>query len=140
MAVEALKALIQKLIETRENEIQELKTFLASLNEMPKEIIETPEAEFLHKGDTLYARLLRKQGEISIFPVESLQIKADDMAIKWLQKKVFEKAALKHGFKFEFLNRNGLLSTIRIHGLKDEHEIEKLLNATTWALEKASSR
>jgi len=43
MTVEAVKALITKLIESREQEIVQLKEFLEALNETPEEIIEAKE-------------------------------------------------------------------------------------------------
>lgn len=140
MTVSAVKALIQKMIEVREQEIEELKGFLEALEATPQPIQETPEAEFLSKGSQVYARILKDKNEVGIYPIESLQIKVNDAAISWLQNKVFEKAAAKHGFQYQFVNRDGFLEAIKVRGQVSQEEIDKLLNATKWAFEKASNR
>jgi len=138
MTVEAVKALIQKMIEVREQEIEELKGFLEALEATPQPIQETPEAEFLSKGSQVYARVLRRNGKLTIFPIESYAIKADDPAIKWLRER-FKKAAEKHpDFKFEFAEKDGRLEKISVSG--NLAEFERLQNATVWALEKAATR
>lgn len=137
---EILKAYIRCEIEHLESKAESLRKLLKTIEESPKEILETPNADFLARGSQVYARILKCNGELSIFPIESLQIKINDKAIVWLRNKVYSRASEKHGFKFEFVDRNGLLSTIKIHGLTNEAEIEKLLKATLWALEKASER
>jgi len=140
MAIEAIRALIAKLIELKEQELTQLKQFLETLNATPEAIIETPEAQFLSKGSKVYARILKGNNEIGIYPIESLQVKVNDATISWLQNKVFEKAAAKHGFQYQFVNRDGFLEAIKVHGQLSQEEIDKLLNATKWAFEKASSR
>ena len=140
MAKEAVLGLISQLKDWLQQGLQILSEFQQAVESTPGPIIENPESEFLSKGSQVYARILRGRNEIGIYPIESLRVKVNDAAINWLQSKVFEKAAAKHGFKYEFLNRNGLLEAIKIHGEVSEEEVDKLLNATKWALQKASSR
>jgi len=137
---QAIKALITKLIEARENEIKELRNFLETINETPEPIIEEPTADFLAKGSNILARILKNGDELQILPIESLQIKANDKAIQWLQNKIFQKASEKHGFKYQFIAEKDMLQAIKAQGINSEEEKQKLLNATRWALEKASTR
>jgi len=136
---QAIKALITKLIEARENEIKELRNFLETINETPEPIIEEPTADFLAKGSNILARILKNGDELQILPIESLQIKANDKAIQWLQNKIFQKASEKHGFKYQFIAEKDMLQAIKVQGINEE-EKDKLLNATKWALEKAADR
>ena len=140
MSKEAMLVLISHLKDWLQRGLEILNEFQQAVESTPGPIIENPESEFLSKGSEVYARILRAKNEISIYPIESLKVKVNDAAINWLQSKVFEKASAKHGFKYEFVNRNGLLEAIKIQGEVREEEVEKLLNATKWALEKASSR
>jgi len=138
MTVEAIKALLIKLIESRENEIQELKQLLQTLEQTPVEVIGNSEHELLGKGSQVYARVLRRNGELIIIPIESYGVKVGDPAVKWLRGR-FEKASEKHpDFKFEFVEKNGRLEKITVSG--NLSEFERLKDATVWALEKAASR
>ena len=139
-SVEILKAYLKSEIEYLEDRAKSLRELLKVIEETPKEVIESPNANFLAKGSQVYARFLRYNGELQVFPIKRLQIKVNDRAIVWLRNKVYSRASEKHGFKFEFVNENGLLSAIKVHGLTDEAEVSKLLKATLWALEKASER
>ena len=136
---EAVKALIKKLIEFRVREINELKSFLETLEVTPEPVLETLEAEFLSRGNQVYARVFRENNEISIFPIESYAIKAEDRAIKWLKKR-FREAKEKHpDFEFAFVvGKDGKLEKISVKGNLEEYE--KLQNAVIWALEKAGNR
>jgi len=107
MTVEIIKALLLKLIESRQSEIQELKQFLQSLEQTPAEVLENPEYEFLTKKNQLLARLIKREGSLTILPVESLKIQSDDRAILWLKNKVLPKASEKHGVKFQFTEKDG---------------------------------
>ncbi|RLI19042.1 hypothetical protein DRO54_09225 [Candidatus Bathyarchaeota archaeon] len=140
MTVETVKALIAKLIDFKEQEIRELKELLHTIEITPTEIAESPDANFLAKGEKVYARILRNDKELSIFPVKSLKIRTGDPAITWLKNKIFERASTKHGFQYKFLEKDGLLEAIKIKGSISDEQLEKLLNTCRWALEKASSR
>ena len=129
MTVETVKTLIAKLIDFKEQEIRELKGLLHTIEITPTEIAESPDANFLAKGEKVYARILRNDKELSIFPVKSLKIRTGDPAITWLKNKIFERASAKHGFQ-----------AIKIKGSISDEQLEKLLNTCRWALEKASSR
>ena len=140
LSKDAILMLISHLKDWLHQGLEILSEFQQAVESTPGPIIETPESEFLSKGSQVYARILRGKNEIGIYPIESLKVKVNDAAINWLEKKVFEKASAKHGFKYQFVNRNGLLEAIKIHGEISQEEVDKLLNATTWALEKANSR
>ena len=138
MTVEVIKALLIKLIESRQSEIQELKQLLQTLEQTPAEVIENSEHELLGKGSQVYARVLRRNGELIIIPIESYGVKVGDPAVKWLRGR-FEKASEKHpDFKFEFVEKDGRLEKITVSG--NLSEFERLKDATVWALEKAASR
>ena len=138
MTVEVIKALLRKLIESRQNEIQELKTLLETLEETPKEVMGHSEFEFLTRKNQLLARLIKKQDSLTVLPVESLKIPSDDRAILWLKSKVLPKASEKHGVKFQFTEKEGVLTAIQLEG--PDAELERLLDPISWSLEKASSR
>ena len=138
MTVEAIKALLKKLIESRENEVRELRELLQTLEQTPREILENPEYEFLTKKNQLLARLIKREGSLTVLPVESLKIPLDDRAIQWLAKKVLPKASEKHGVKFQLTEKEGVLTAIQLEG--PDAELERLLDPIGWSLEKASSR
>ncbi|MCD6240018.1 hypothetical protein J7K27_00650 [Candidatus Bathyarchaeota archaeon] len=138
MSVEAIKALLAKLIECRESEIQEFKKLLETLEETPKEIIEHSEFEFLTKKNQLLARLLKREGSLTVLPLESLKIPSNDRAVRWLANKVLPKASEKHGIKFQLTEKDGVLTAIQLEG--PNAELERLLEPIRWSLEKASSR
>ncbi|RLI21520.1 hypothetical protein DRO54_03480 [Candidatus Bathyarchaeota archaeon] len=138
MTIETIKVLLRKLIESRENEIRELKQFLKTLQETPKEIIEHSEFEFLTKKNQLLARLLKREGSLTVLPVESLKIQSDDRAILWLRNKVLPKASEKHGIKFQLTEKEGVLTAIQLEG--PNAELERLLEPISWSLEKAANR
>ena len=138
MMVEAIKALLTKLIEFRENEIQELKQLLQTLEQTPAEVLENPECEFLTKKNQLLARLIKREGSLTVLPVESLKIQSNDRAILWLRNKVLPKASEKHGIKFQLAEKDGVLTAIQLEG--PNAELERLLEPISWSLEKASSR
>jgi len=140
LSKEAILILISHLKDWLQQGLEILSEFQQAVESTPDPIIENPESEFLSKGSEVYARILRAKNEISIYPMESLKVKVNDAAINWLQNKVFEKASAKYGFKYEFVNRNGFLEAIKIRGEIGQQEVDKLLNATKWALEKASAR
>ncbi|RLG98293.1 hypothetical protein DRO19_04595 [Candidatus Bathyarchaeota archaeon] len=115
-----------------------LSEFQQAVESTPQPIQETPEAEFLSKGSQVLARVFKGKGEIQIFPIESLKVKADDRAIIWLKGR-FKAAKDKHpDFNFEFFSKDGILEKITVSG--NLSEFERLRDATVWALEKASSR
>ncbi|RLI82362.1 hypothetical protein DRP04_04125 [Archaeoglobales archaeon] len=140
MSKEAILILISHLKDWLHQGLEILSEFQQAVESTPSAIIESPESEFLAKGSQVYARILKDKNEVGIYPIESLQIKVNDAAISWLQNKVFEKAAAKHGFQYQFVNRDGFLEAIKVRGQVSQEEIDKLLNATKWAFEKASSR
>ena len=138
MTVEVIKVLVNKLIEFRQNEIQELKQLVQTLEETPGEILENPEYEFLTRKNQLLARLIKREGSLTVLPVESLKIQSDDRAIQWLAKKVLPKASEKHGVKFQLTEEDGVLTAIQLEG--PNAELERLLEPISWSLEKAASR
>jgi len=112
--------------------------FQQTIESTPQPIQETPEAEFLSKGSQVYARLLRKENEISIYPIESYGIKAADPAINWLKGR-FEAVAQKHpDFQYKFVEKDGKLREITING--NLQQFNSLKSPTIWALQKAADR
>ena len=135
---ETVKALLRKLVDLRENELRELKAFLETLEQTPREVIEHSEFEFLTKNNQLLARLIKREGSLTVLPVESLKIPSDDRAILWLKNKVLPKASEKHGIKFQLAEEGGVLTAIQLEG--PNTELERLLEPISWSLEKAASR
>jgi len=140
LTVEALKALINKLIETKENEIQELKGLLQALEETPKEVVEQSDAQFLTRKDKLYARILKQDNKLIIMPIESLGIKVKDPAIiHFLQPKILDRMQKKHGIRYRLESKDGkTLRAIVIEG--EGYDENRLLDACAWSLEKAANR
>jgi len=138
MTVEVIKTLLAKLVELKENEAQQLRELLQTLEQTPGEILENPEYEFLTRKNQLLARLIKREGSLTVLPVESLKIQSDDRAIQWLAKKVLPKASEKHGVKFQLAEKDGVLTAIQLEG--PNAELERLLEPISWSLEKASSR
>ena len=135
---ETVKALLRKLVDLRENELRELKEFLETLEQTPRELVEHSEFEFLAKNNQLLARLIKREGFLTVLPVESLKIPSNDRAILWLKNKVLAKASDKHGVKFQFTEKEGILTAIQLEG--PNAELERLLEPISWSLEKAASR
>ena len=138
MTIEVIKTLLAKLVELKENEAQQLRELLQTLEQTPGEILENPEYEFLTRKNQLLARLIKREGSLTVLPVESLKIQSDDRAIQWLAKKVLPKASEKHGVKFQLTEEDGVLTAIQLEG--PNAELERLLEPISWSLEKASSR
>ena len=89
----------------------------------------------------LYARVIQTENKLTILPVESYQIKADDPTItNFLRPRILEKIKEKHGFDYSIEESNGLLHAIIIRGSLDAKTIEELKSPVGWALEKASER
>jgi len=135
MSVEALKAFCAKFEEWLQNGLQIVKEFEKALAETPKDIIKSPDSDFLTRKDKLLARLLKRENCLIVLPVESLRIKANDRAITWLKNHPLKAAEQKHGVKFIFEEDKGILRSIKLEGPKEE--LEKLLQPISWALEKA---
>ena len=138
MTVEVIKTLLAKLVELKENEAQQLRELLQTLEQTPAAIIENSEYEFLTRKNQLLARLIKREGSLTVLPVESLKIESDDRAIQWLAKKVLPKASEKHGIKFQLTEKDGVLTAIQLEG--PNAELERLLEPISWSLEKAASR
>jgi len=93
-----------------------------------------------HKGK-LYARVIQTENKLTILPIESFQIKANDPTItNFLIPKVLKNMKEKHGLDYSIEESNGLLRAIIITGSLDAKTIEDLKNPVGWALEKASER
>ncbi|RLI00112.1 hypothetical protein DRO19_00390 [Candidatus Bathyarchaeota archaeon] len=138
MTLEAIKALISALIEFKESEVKELQALLQTLEETPKDVIEHSQFQFLTKNNQLLARLIKREGFLTVLPVESLKIPSNDRAVQWLAKKVLPKASEKHGIKFQLTEEDGVLTAIQLEG--PNAELERLLEPISWSLEKAANR
>ena len=141
MTVSPVKALLQKLIDLRQQEIEELKALHETLEQTPREVIENPECDFITRKGQVYARVLQRGNKLIVFPVESLGIRADDPAItRFLEPKVLEKMREKHGVQYRLETAEGskVLRAIVVEG--KGYNRNHFLNACGWALEKAAER
>lgn len=139
--MESMKALLRKLIDFREKEIEELKAFLQTLEETPEEVIENPEAKMLTRKNKLYARIFERDKKLIVFPVESLGIQVSDPAIsRFLEPRVLQKMKEKHDieYRLETAQDGKTLTAIVVEG--EGFDKERFLNACGWALEKAANR
>ena len=137
---EPVKALIDKLEDWLSTGLDILRDFKQVLESTPKPVIEQPEADFLARGSQVYARVLKSRNQLLIIPIESFGVKADDKAVKWLEREPFRHAAEKHGLKVSFEEKNGLLEKIKVEGALTPEIVDDLLKPALWALEKASER
>ena len=140
MSKETVFGLINKLEDWLRGGLEIIEDFRKTLEETPEEIIASPSTDFLSKGDKIYARLLKSDSQLQILPVESLGIKADDPAIRWLERHPFRKIAEKHGLKVVFEQKDRVLEKIKVEGKIDEEIMKDLLDPALWALEKAANR
>lgn len=141
MTVELIKALIAKLIDFRENELQELKDFLKVLEQTPEPITETPNASFLVYKNKTYARVLEDREKLCVYPLPSLTISRNDPAIaRFLQMKVLEQLKQKYGcqYRLEIAEDGEKLRAIVVIGTG--YDKKRFLNACAWSLEKAANR
>ena len=135
MSKEAVLILISHLKDWLHQGLEILSEFQKAVEETPKEIIESPNSDFLTRKNKLLARLLKRENCLIVLPVESLRIKANDRAITWLKNQPLKAAEQKHGVKFVFEEDKGILRSIKLEG--PQEELEKLLQPISWALEKA---
>lgn len=141
MTLEPIKALITKLIDFRENELQELKDFLKVLESTPEPIAEAPNASFLVYKSKIYARVLEDGEKLCVYPLPSLNISRNDPAITcFLQAKVLEQLKQKYGcqYRLETTEDGERLRAIVVEGTG--YDKKRFLNACAWSLEKAANR
>ena len=141
MTLEPIKALIAKLIDFRENELQELRDFLKVLEQTPEPITETPNASFLVYKNKTYARVLEDGEKLCVYPLPSLKISRNDPAVtRFLQTKVLEQLKQKYGcrYRLEIAEDGEGLRAVIVEGMG--YDKKRFLNACAWSLEKAANR
>ena len=91
-------------------------------------------------GDNLVGRLFTADDRtrVEFIPVESLKVKIDDGAVRWLQRDVLEKIKEKHGWNYEIFDENGFVSRIVIYGDIPNEKLEELKNPIGWTFSAAS--
>lgn len=103
--------------------------------------VEAKEIQHIEYNGKVYARVIQTENKLTILPVESFQIKANDPTItNFLIPRVLKNMKEKHGLDYSIEERKGLLHAIIITGSLDAKTIEDLKNPIGWALEKASER
>jgi hypothetical protein len=133
---------ILKAIVSIADGFESLGSLAAELKALVGEITETGTVEHItDKTGGLLARIFESdRGEITILPVESLEIKAADPAVKrFLIPRVLEKLKEKHGANYKIETYQNLLKAIKITGLNQE-QLKELKSPLAWTLEKASER
>ena len=103
--------------------------------------VEAKEVQHIEYNGKPYARIIQTENKLTILPIESFQIKANDPTItNFLIPKILKNMKKKHGLDYRIEESNGLLRAIVITGSLDAKKIEELKNPVGWALEKASKR
>jgi len=133
---------VLKAITSIADDFENLGNLAAELKSLVGEITETCTVEHVtSKTGDLLARIVESdRGDITILPVESLEIKATDPAVeRFFIPRVLEKLTEKHGVNYKIETQQNLLRAIKIKGLNEE-QLEELKKPLTWTLEKASQR
>lgn len=98
---------------------------------------EARKVEHLEKRGKLLGRIVRAKDKITVLPIESLQVKTADPAIEhFLAPRVLEKL----GVKYRLEDQQGILRAIIVEGTLSKEREKRLLNACSWAIQKASER
>lgn len=93
------------------------------------------------KAGRLLARVFESTDKLTIMPLETLQVKADDPAVqRFLIPKVLERLKEKKELNYAFEADYGFLKVIRVEGKLSSEDKAGLRRAVAWTLEKASSR
>jgi hypothetical protein len=137
------EVLAEALIESLQDFLKKASTIRNAYVGMVKEGVVPPEVgtvELLERGGKLYARIVKRENQLIILPVESLQIKPDAKPIvNFLEPRILQNMNKKHGLKHRLEVENGVLRAIILEGNITEDIKKKLLNPIAWALEKSCS-
>lgn len=113
----------------------------------PPEVCETPQtvkagtiSHITDKVGRTLGRIVERQDEAVILPLETLQIKVSDPAVQnFLIPKILQPIKEKHGADYTIGEAKGLLKEIRLRGGAVHDELEELRSPLVWTLMKAST-
>jgi len=95
----------------------------------------------IRRDGGVYGHLLVKPNELIATPAVGLNIQVAGLAIqRFLIPKVLEGVKRKYGVDYAIESEGGILKTIRLRGVLDRKEVERLIKAFAWAFEKAVAK